>query len=134
MQKLEWKDEYSVGVALIDEQHKMFVGIMNELYSAIVEKKEKTVIDDVFKQLVAYTQFHFQTEERYFDEFKYEGAQEHKEAHAKLRHQIAELEERKDGIFEDPFLLMDFLEDWLVNHIMGMDKQYGPCFREHGLE
>lgn len=134
MGKLVWKDEYSVGVEMIDEQHKVFVGIMNELYTAILEKKEKRVLDDVFKQLVAYTQFHFQTEERYFDEFNYEGSAEHKAAHQKLREQIAELETRKDGIMENPFELMDFLEDWLVDHIMGMDKKYGPCFKEHGLK
>lgn len=134
MGKLEWKNEYSVGVEMIDEQHKVFVSIMNELYTAIIEKKEKRVLDDVFKQLTAYTQFHFQTEERYFDEFNYEGSAEHKVAHQKLREQIAELEMRKDGIMENPFELMDFLEDWLVDHIMGMDKKYSTCFKEHGLK
>ena len=134
MEKLEWKKEYSVGVEMIDEQHKMFIGIINELYVAIIEKKEKQILDDVFKQLVAYTQFHFQTEERYFDEFHYEGAEEHKMAHKKLCDQIADLQKREGSIMENPFELMDFLEDWLVDHIMGMDKKYGPCFNEHGLE
>lgn len=134
MATFEWKEEYSVGVEMIDEQHKVFIGIINELYTAIMEKKEKIILDDVFKQLVAYTQFHFQTEERYFDEFQYEGSEEHKAAHKKLCDQIAELETKREGIMENPFELMDFLEDWLVDHIMGMDKKYGPCFNEHGLK
>ena len=132
--KLEWKDEYSVGVELIDAQHKMFVGIINELYEAIVAKKDKEALDNIFKQLVAYTQFHFQTEERYFDEFKYEGAEEHKTAHKALIDQVAELQQQKTDIMDDPFKLMDFLEDWLIDHIMGMDKLFGPCFNEHGLK
>ncbi len=134
MVKLEWKDEYSVGVELIDAQHKMFVGIVNELYEAIVTKKDKEALDNIFKQLVAYTQFHFQTEERYFDEFQYEGAEEHKTAHKALIDQIAELQQQKTDIMDDPFKLMDFLEDWLIDHIMGMDKLFGPCFNEHGLK
>lgn len=134
MATFEWKEEYSVGVQLIDDQHKVFIGIINELYTAIMEKKEKTILDDVFRQLVAYTQFHFQTEERYFDEFQYEGSEEHKVAHKKLCDQIAELETKRESIMENPFELMDFLEDWLVGHIMGMDKKYGPCFNEHGLK
>jgi hemerythrin-like metal-binding protein len=134
MVKLEWKDEYSVGVELIDAQHKMFVGIVNELYEAIVTKKEKEALDNIFKQLVAYTQFHFQTEERYFDEFQYEGAAEHKIAHKALIDQIADLQQQKTDIMDDPFKLMDFLEDWLIDHIMGMDKLFGPCFNEHGLK
>jgi hemerythrin-like metal-binding protein len=133
-EKLVWKDEYSVGVELIDAQHKMFVGIVNELYEAIVTKKEKEVLDNIFKQLVAYTQFHFQTEERYFDEFQYEGADAHKAAHKDLINQVAELQQSKKDIMDDPFKLMDFLEDWLIDHIMGMDKLFGPCFNQHGLK
>jgi hemerythrin len=131
---LVWKDEYSVNVELIDAQHKMFVGIINELYSAIMEKKGKDILDNVFKQLVAYTQFHFQTEERYFDEFHYEGAAAHKAAHKALIDQVADLQKQENNIMENPFELMDFLEDWLIEHIMGMDKLYGPCFNEHGLK
>lgn len=131
---LVWKDEYSVGVAMIDAQHQMFIGIINELYSAIMAKKEDDILDDIFNQLVAYTQFHFQTEERYFDEFDYEGAAEHKRAHQDLRDQIADLQKQESDIMKDPFKLLDFLEDWLIDHIIGMDKLYGPCFNEHGLK
>ncbi len=131
---LVWKDEYSVGVAMIDAQHQMFIGIINELYAAIMSKKEKDVLDDIFNQLVAYTQFHFQTEERYFDEFGYEGAAEHKAAHKRLCDQIADLQKQESDIMQDPFKLLDFLEDWLIDHIIGMDKLYGPCFNEHGLK
>jgi hemerythrin-like metal-binding protein len=134
MKALEWKEEYSVGVELIDIQHQMFIGIINELYSAIMEKKEKDILDNVFKQLVAYTQFHFQTEERYFDEFDYEGAVEHKAAHKALIDQVADLQKQEKDIMENPFELMDFLEDWLIGHIMGMDKLYTKCFNEHGLK
>lgn len=129
-----WKPEYSVGVQLIDEQHKMFVSITNELYVAIQGKKGDVVVKDILNQLIAYTQFHFQTEERYFDEFDYEGSAEHKAAHQALIKQVTDLQRRETEITEDPFKLMDFLEDWLIEHIMGMDKLYGPCFNQHGLK
>ena len=131
---LVWKDEYSVGVELIDAQHKMFIGIINELYTAIIDKKEDSILDDIFKQLVSYTQFHFQTEERYFDEFNYEDAEAHKAAHQKLCDQIVELQKQEIDIMKDPFKLLDFLEDWLIDHIMGMDMKYTACFNAHGLK
>ncbi len=131
---LVWKDEYSVGVELIDAQHKMFIGIINELYTAIIDKKEDSILDDIFKQLVSYTQFHFQTEERYFDEFNYEDAEAHKAAHQKLCDQIVELQKQESDIMKDPFKLLDFLEDWLIDHIMGMDMKYTACFNAHGLK
>ena len=135
MSGFEWKEEYSVGVELIDTQHKMFVGILNDLYAAIMAQKEDLILDDIFDQLVKYTEFHFQTEERYFDEFHYEGAEEHKAEHARLCAEIAALREKKEGSLKsNPFELLDFLEAWLIEHIMDMDKKYTTCFHEHGLK
>ncbi len=135
MATLKWKEEYSVGVDMFDEQHKVFFRIVSDLHEAITRGKEQTVLDDIFRQLVKYTEFHFESEERYFDEFHYEDAVEHKEAHAHLCKQIADLKEKKEQQkLDDPYELLDFLEDWLIEHIMGMDKKYGPCFKEHGLK
>jgi hemerythrin-like metal-binding protein len=130
----EWKDEYSVGVEIIDAQHKVFVGIINELHMAITEKKDPAVFEEIFKRITEYMDDHFQTEERYFDEFQYEGATEHTAVHRMLRARLVELNEwRKQNPKKPPFELLDFLEDWLVEHIL-MDKKYGQCFRSHGLQ
>jgi hemerythrin len=134
MRSIEWEEKYSVGIELIDNQHKVFIGILNDLYSAIINKKELSVLDDIFSQLVAYTHFHFQTEERYFDEFDYEGAEAHKIAHRALSDQVVAMQQKYDDVMKNPFELMDFLEDWLIEHIMGMDKLYSQCFKEHGLK
>ena len=135
MSGFEWKEEYSVGVELIDTQHKMFVGILNDLYAAIMAQKEDLILDDIFDQLVKYTEFHFQTEERYFDEFHYEGSEEHKAEGARLGADIAGLREKKEGRRKrSPFERRDFLEAWLIEHIMDMDKKYTTCFHEHGLK
>jgi hemerythrin len=29
--------------------------------------------------------------------------------------------------------LLDFLEDWLVDHLNGQDKKYTECFNKNGL-
>jgi len=51
---------------------------------------------------------------------------------------VAKVSEFKDG-FEKGKLglsisVMDFLSDWLRNHIKGVDKKYGPFFNEKGLK
>ncbi len=70
---------------------------MNDCYRSVSEGKENKVLDDIFEELTKYSQFHFQTEERYFDEFHYEGAAEHKEAHRILWRDIEALKEKNRG-------------------------------------
>lgn len=135
MTKIEWSDKYSVGVEMFDDQHKVFFGIINDLYASIIERKEREVLGDIFDQLLKYMDFHFETEERYFDEFHYEHATEHREAHQRLTERLLELRARwETGTLDNPYEVLDFLEDWLVEHIMGMDRQYHDCFLAHGLK
>lgn len=134
MVTIEWSEKYSVGVAMFDEQHRVFFGIINDLYGSIIERKEREVLGDIFDQLIKYTEFHFESEERYFDEFHYEHATEHRAAHQSLTERLFKLKERWEvGQLDNPYEVMDFLEDWLVEHIMGMDRQYHDCFHAHGL-
>lgn len=133
MEYIEWSNNYSVGVELIDDQHKHFVGIMNMLYKEI-QTKSTDRIPLIINELVAYADTHFETEEKYFDEFKYDGTQEHKEEHKKLREKINEFLSHKDNdSLEFAFELLDFLENWLVDHLANMDKKYTKCFNDHGL-
>mgnify|MGYP001398882160 CR=1 FL=1 len=131
---IAWKDEYSVQVKELDDQHKHFVGILNNLYTALqnmeLEAKIKPILDD----LVAYAVTHFSTEEKYFDMFGYELAGEHKLKHKELLDQVNVFMQRykTEGtkIIKD---LLDFLEDWLVQHLAEYDQKYVQCFKEHGL-
>jgi len=132
-----WSDEYSVRVAEIDDQHKYFVGLMNELYTAMLSKKSNEKIKEVFEKLVWYAGVHFSTEEKYFDQFHYELADEHKAEHKKLSGRIAEFamlyKENPEKTFETTGELIDFLENWLVDHLANQDKKYMDCFNKNGL-
>lgn len=76
---------------------------------------------------------HFATEEKYFDKFKYANAKEHKEEHIRFRKHIDKMSQAKEGHLELSFELIDFLEDWLINHVKDMDQKYVECFKSHGL-
>ncbi len=130
----EWKDEYALGIQEIDAQHKTFVGILNSLYEASLKPDSATEIADIVQQLIGYAGYHFATEEKYFDLFQYEGAEEHKAIHHNLTKRVLELKDEfaQKGQETIPALL-DFVEDWLVNHLNTYDKKYAPCFHEHGL-
>lgn len=134
MQEIDWKPEYSVGVKEIDAQHQTFVGIMNKVYDALTEPAPAKRIATLLVELQKYGEFHFATEEKYFKKFKYPETEEHTKVHKELLKKIDEFMNNKDDdIMVLGFNLLDFLEDWLINHLDAMDKRYTKWFNEHGL-
>lgn len=129
-----WKEEYSLGVKEIDEQHqKMFV-IINDLYHAIQQSKDKEVMLATIDELINYADYHFSVEEKYFAEFKYEDTVAHIKTHDDYRKMIAGfVEEYKGGESLLSYKILDYLEDWWIGHILGTDKQYVECFRKNGV-
>ncbi len=130
----EWKNDYSVGISKIDEQHKALVGFLNELYDAMQAGKGKDVLDSVLTNLVAYTKTHFATEESFFKLYKYPDYQVHKDKHDKLAAYVLELKQKFDsGQISNPIQITNFLKDWLTKHIMGTDKLYMPFLIAKGV-
>lgn len=129
-----WDDKLSVGVAVIDAQHKRFIELLNELSLAISETRGEEVLDKVLDGLDQYAKYHFATEEKYFKEFKYEWAEEHIKEHRKF---VEKLEDMKSEYARDhlkmAIALMTFMVNWLTNHLETMDRKYVPCFSQHGL-
>lgn len=134
MTKIVWSDKLSFGIPVIDSQHQHFVELMDLAYDAFYKKETKEELAILLENIKEYTISHFETEEKYFDLFKYENADEHKQAHLLLKEQLLNLMKKFeiDGTKIMPELI-DFLEDWLVSHLEFQDKKYVTCFKEHGL-
>lgn len=132
--EIKWKDEYSVGIKEIDEQHKYFITLLNDLYNAVCSSKDRNELDTLFQRLTEYAERHFATEEKYFDEFNYDGAAEHKLKHQEMRDNIKKIENQKSGNEIDFYgNIVYFLKDWLEDHLEKMDQEYEECFSKHGL-
>jgi hemerythrin-like metal-binding protein len=131
---LEWQPEYSVGVEEIDDQHKEFVRMMNEFETSLSLGYTDNLVYQVLDRLEAYAIHHFATEEMYFAKFRYDNTQEHINEHTFLLDHIKNLKAKH--VVDEIKLgreLIDFLQDWLINHIISSDKQYTKCFHENGL-
>jgi len=131
---LQWNEKYSVGVKEIDNQHKKFIEIMNSLYAAVYAGEDKDKLAEILLNLTNYKDNHFELEEKYFDLFHYEYAVEHKAEHQKLREKVAAFYTQfKEGKTDVTAELMDFLENWLVDHLANQDQKYAECFKKNGL-
>lgn len=131
---LEWKEEYSVQVKEIDDQHKQLLKVISELNDAISSMQTGEKMESILDRLIEYADIHFRTEEKYFDKFHYEGAEEHKKEHRKFTEKMKKIRKNlKDNEMKYSFELIDFLEDWLLQHLMNEDSKYVKCFKSHGL-
>jgi len=133
--KLEWDKKYSVDIMEIDNQHKRMFATINELIGAIDDNTLKENLDGVINQLYQYKKYHFAVEEKYFKEFNYEETDEHIAEHKMFGERIDAIRKEFAGdSLKLAFELVDYLEDWLIEHIMTVDQKYKECFKSHGLK
>lgn len=123
----EMKEEYKVGIDIIDEQHKKLFELADEAYTLLkndfaLDKYDRiiAIIDD----LKEYTKFHFKTEEDYMESIKYKRLFSQKVEHMAFIKELDAIDFRQVDENQDETLvkMLGFLNDWLVNHINGTDK------------
>ncbi|MDT8440355.1 MAG: bacteriohemerythrin [Desulfuromonadales bacterium] len=126
-----WKPSYEIGINEIDMQHRQLVGMINELYEAIKEGHGAATADAILDRLIDYMRMHFSTEENSMQEHYYPGLLEHEAMHHELtRHVLDFLENKRTGGRVNTFELLDFLRDWLTDHISEQDKQFGRFLKK----
>ena len=130
-----WSDSaFSVGIRAIDVQHKKLVGMINGLHKAMRDRASDTVMKRLVEELKNYTVDHFSTEERLFDRYGYPQTPAHKELHEKFVNQVLEFEAALlSGKAKVTMDVMQFLKDWLVQHIQGEDRKYTSFLNSHGV-
>jgi hemerythrin len=85
MNKMEWDESLSIGVELIDEQHKKWIEHLHNVQAALEARRGMPQIAGTLDFLVKYTQFHFTTEEKSMSETGYSGLESHKAMHEELK-------------------------------------------------
>jgi hemerythrin len=135
MPLMTWNAKMSVGVALLDNDHKKLVGMLNQLFDAINSGQGKESLGKILDGLVDYTKIHFANEEKLFAQTIYPESVAHKKEHDDLTRQVLDVQNKyKAGATGTLSLeVMNFLKTWLVNHIQGNDKKYGPHLNAKGI-
>jgi hemerythrin len=129
-----WKKDYELGFRLIDAQHQKYAETLDKLNSAIRANNRNDILLEVFDGLTSYINIHFETEEKYFAEFDYPDAEKHILKHREFISTISVYRDKlENGTLGFTFELIEYLENWLVEHLSTMDKNYVACFRAHGL-
>lgn len=135
MALLTWNSSYSVGVKSIDSQHTVLFDTLNDLHGAMMTGQASTLTGPILKKLITYTREHFAAEEAMLANTKYPGLAEHKVKHRDLIKQVEDYSARFDrGEITLNLHLLNFLRDWLTNHIQKVDHEYGPWLNKNGIK
>lgn len=133
--EIAWKDEYAVGVAEIDTQHRELLNRMGQLAEAILGEDPASA-RQALGFLADYALSHFRTEEALMRQHHYPFAEEHVRQHrvfgeyfAKLR---AEVESGRLHPLYLTFRVQLVLVDWLINHTTQTDRHLARFL--HNLE
>ncbi|MFO0589675.1 MAG: bacteriohemerythrin [Polyangiaceae bacterium] len=133
---MEWNEKLSVGIAQFDNEHKKLVGMVNNLFDAVQAGRGKEQLGPILDGLITYTKTHFANEEKYMAQHAFPEMAAHKAEHDALTKQVLDVEKkfRAGATAVLSMEVMNFLKNWLVKHIMGTDKHYGPYLNARGVK
>lgn len=123
---IQWSDDLSTGIAVIDGQHQRIISYINDLGQARCPQG----VAETLGELLDYTLSHFEFEEALMEEAGFDGLEEHKLTHDTFRARIeafASRHARGEDISDE---ILALLTQWLYNHIAEDDGSYAPYIRQ----
>ena len=122
-----WNKNFETGIPLIDDQHKVLVDILNRLAAHLAHLSNQIILNEIFDELVDYTDYHFKSEEEIWTKhFKDDPWYlKHEETHESFIDQVLALKNNQktkplDSIIYD---IVSFLSKWLAYHILDTDRR-----------
>jgi len=119
-----WKDDYLIGIDIIDEHHRYLFKLMHHLKYTLADRQDILKVCVALKEMENYALIHFAAEEglmRKHGDLNYTA---HKAEHQTFHEKIQEFWR---VIRANPLLvqidIVSFLADWLVRHIIEVDSK-----------
>src|SRR4030042_6916572 len=125
MEKVLWKDDYSVGVEESDRQHRHLFEILNKLVARPADPSGSELVAQTLGEMYDYAKEHFKAEEELMQQYGYPELEAHKKKHEYLvgtPYEMCSGEISADEIAE-------FLKVWWIIHVLNVDMKYKDFFK-----
>jgi hemerythrin len=124
MKLLQWKEEYSVGIEAVDQEHKQLIDLISRLHEALDAPDAKSTVPRFFGDLLKGISAHFALEEKFMRDRRYDELASHKGDHERLLDDlrgIMDAFELSDDV--DRVELAQRLDAWFSHHFRTHDAR-----------
>lgn len=124
----EMKDEYLTGIPQVDEEHAKIFELAEQAYQLLQDEYMHDKYDDlisIVQELKEYTKYHFSHEEEYMEAIDYEAIFIQRAQHRIFEEKLDSFEVDDANQEESILSLLDLITEWLIDHILKLDKQIG---------
>lgn len=128
---LTFTNALSVNYEPLDNQHKKWIELFNRLYQAYISQSDSKTVQMVLKDLVDYTVWHFDFENRMMEKYNFKGYDEHKVQHDDILEEVKVIYNKLEKGEEISMVnILEFLKKWLINHILKTDLVLGRYLKQ----
>ena len=128
MSRIEWDESYSVNNPEIDEQHKKWIAIYNNIHDTLTGGDIAPLTNLTENSLEAmhdYACTHFNFEEEYMEQINFPDIVAHRRIHRDFENKIYRYtRDVKEGKTLLNTSLLKIIRNWLLEHILNEDKKY----------
>jgi len=127
---MEWDDTFELGIVEFDEHHKHLVNLLNIIFDGFTCEASYEELEAVLDELVDYATYHFAAEEHWMQVHAYPGLLQHSSEHERFCTRIVEFQQEfLNGKADLSLDVLQFLNNWLSDHIIKADGAYGRFAR-----
>ena len=130
--EFEWSERYSVGVDVLDEQHRRLLGLCADAAHCLSQDKASAAasMHHILDRMHRYGAEHFATEEALLRRHGYPGMAAHEEEHETFLAMLADFLVEASAGRLDKVAMHRFLLQWWFKHILESDMAYKPFLQQ----
>ena len=124
MSVLQWRNEFGVGIEIIDHDHQQLIGRIRRRQQQLEGCEDPGEIVEVLGEIYGDIADHFALEERLMEQMRYAAYADHKEDHETLLDELREImvEVEDHGVLDEAELTDD-LDRWFSDHFRTHDAK-----------
>ncbi len=134
MDKLIWTEDFSVGVSVLDFQHRRIIDMINPLIRSEDSPVAPEVLAETLTAMIQYAKQHFSEEERLMREHGCPDLDVQKSQHKQFLLKAVDFCTAESlRVVGVPEMLQTYLKEWWNQHILEEDMKYKPFFQQRGV-